>query len=65
MTLARSGSRTVYRKSWSPVVRAVRTLASMDIPDDVRRRWGIRRSDGRRPVSEPTVVRHLDSTLRS
>ena len=39
MTLARSGSRSVYRKSWSPVVRAVRTLASMDIPDEVRERY--------------------------
>jgi hypothetical protein len=56
MTLAGSGSRSVYRKSQSPVVRAVRTLASMDLPDDVRERY-LRR------VYELTTVEDFDTLL--
>ena len=56
MTLASSGSRAVYRKTWSPVLRALRTLASMDLPDDVRERY-LRR------VYELTRVDDVDTLL--
>ena len=56
MTLAGSGSRAVYRKSRSPVVRAVRALASMDLSDDVRERY-LRR------VYELTTVDDFDTLL--
>ncbi|GAA5150329.1 hypothetical protein GCM10023340_27230 [Nocardioides marinquilinus] len=38
-TLAGSGSRAVYRKTWIPVVRALRTLSTMDLPDETRERY--------------------------
>jgi len=56
MTLAGSGSRSVYRKSWSPVVRAIRTLAAMEMPDEVRERY-LRR------VYELTTVEDFDTLL--
>lgn len=56
MTLAGSGSRSVYRKSQRPVVRAVHTLASLDLPDDVRERY-LRR------VYELTTVEDFDTLL--
>ena len=36
MTLAESGSKVVYRTTRIPVVNALRTLASLDLADDVR-----------------------------
>lgn len=39
MTLAGSGSSAVYRNSRTGPVNAMRTLAAMDLPDDVRARY--------------------------
>jgi hypothetical protein len=55
-TLAGSGSRVVYRPSQGPVVRAMRLLASMNLPDDVRERY-VRR------IYERTLLEDFDSLL--
>lgn len=39
MTLAASGSRAVYRKDRIPAVKALRTLASLPVSDEVRSRY--------------------------
>lgn len=38
-TLAQAGSRAVYRRSRIPVVNSLRTLAGMDLTDEVRQRY--------------------------